>query len=332
MADEPQPVPPAPPSPAPVPLAEAPLAEYVERRAKGERPGPSPAPPGAAEPEPAAAAEPEAAPVPVPGETPEQAAAAKASRTRGELQRRLDSLQAQLGYQTRQNEKLQRERDEFLARSAQAQPPPPAQPELPLTPNGPVLEQFLQAGKSYEDWIDARIEYQAQRIADARIAQVQQQTGHAVAQQQLESAIAGFPQRADAVRAVHADFEDVVANNDQVILSPVMQDVCMRSDHGAEFMYWLGKHPDQANQLGEMTRGYPPQAFPLVEHHLRSLLTETPARGVPVAAPGSAAPPPITPLGGGSTNANSAALDQLPLGEYVRRRNAEAAARRNGGR
>src|SRR5262245_39859096 len=127
MADETLTAPPpaaAPAEPAQtVPLEQASLAEYVQRRARGERPGPAAhappkdTPPDDQTPEPET---PDSEPPPAAAapQTPEQAAAAKASRTRGELQRRLDSLQAQLGYQTRQNEKLQKERDEYLARAA----------------------------------------------------------------------------------------------------------------------------------------------------------------------------------------------------------------------
>src|SRR5262245_14616721 len=168
---------PAEPSPSapPVPLEQAPLAEYVQRRARGERPGPPSPPPDTPPDDQTPAPEPpDSEPPQPPGpETPEQTAAAKASRTRGELQNRLDKLNAQLGYERRQNEKLQRERDEYLARVAQQLPravpeqtAPPAPPEL--SPDGPNLEAFLNAGKTYEQWIDARIDFQAQRIEIGR--------------------------------------------------------------------------------------------------------------------------------------------------------------------
>src|SRR5262245_21886841 len=343
MSDE-APVQPAassqpPATPAPVPLAEASLAEYAERRARGERPGPpSPSPPSPAAdegPPPAGspAPEPDEEPPATPGETPSQQAAAKASRTRGELQKRLDRLVRERGDFESLYDGTQARLQAAETRLAELQAP--AQPaQMPqFDGNGPVLDQYLAVGKTYEDWIDARIEFRAQKIADTRIAAERQQAGQRQAQQTLEARMATFPERAKAVREQHADFDTVVAENADVSLSPVMQHVCMESERGAEIMYWLGTHPDDANALGELSMQYPPQAYPLMERHLTSLLADArvPSSGASAVAPGSAAPAPITPLGGGSTAALSKPLDQLPLGEYVKRRNAELAKRRNGG-
>jgi hypothetical protein len=258
-------------------------------------------------------------------------------RTRGELQKRIDKLVAQRGdfeflYHSAEAKRQAAEaRLAALEQPAQAAQPAAAQPGL--DPAGPDLNQFLAAGKTYEDWIDARIEFRAQRIADARIAQERDLAGQRVAEQTLQSHIATFPERAAAVRQSHPDFDTVVAENTEVSLSPVMQHVCLEHPRGAEMMYWLGTHPDVANTLGEITQGYPPAAYRLMEHQLVSLLPDagTPPSGASGNGHVSAAPAPITPLGGGSTAAHLKPLDELPLGEYIKRRNAEAQQRRTGG-
>lgn len=337
--------PPVDPTPAPAPVApggspgpldQVPLGEYMARRAKGERPGVVAATaalaPAASEPvTPPGAGSPEA---PADGEAPPSK-----QQQKSDFQKRLGELTAQKrDYQfiadtlRAKLESAEAELAKYRGGNGQAQPQaqpgqPPAPPPVPQAP--PKLQARLDAGGSYEDWVVEVAQWAflagAPHLFQAWQQQQQQQEG----QRQLHDAMSTFQSRLEAVRATVPDFDAVVANNSEVQLSPVMQDVALRSERGAEIMYWLGKNPRVANELGEMTMGYPPAAFPLVEAHLLSRLSDANgSSGASAPAPSlSSAPAPITPLGGGSATV-APRLDQLPLGDYMKIREAEWAKKR----
>jgi hypothetical protein len=93
----------------------------------------------------------------------------------------------------------------------------------------------------------------------------------------------------------------------------------------------LGTHEAEANQLGEQSRQYGPAAYPLMEQHLLLLSGQSQplSTGAKKAVPISQAPAPISPVGGGSST-TSVPLDQVSLGEYVKRRNAVDQKKRTG--
>jgi hypothetical protein len=194
-------------------------------------------------------------------------------------------------------------------------------------PGPPVLEDYLTAGKNYEEWMTALIRYENQQT----LQQERQRWAQQQQQQEFQQQLSGFQERSEAAKAKYADYDAVVMANDKVILSPVMQDIAVRSQFGPDIMYWLGTHETEANQLGELTRNYGPAQFPLVEQHLLLLSGHRPngQPGAKKAVTPSQAPAPITPVGGGTTT-QPVSLDQAPLGDYIKRRQAELQKRRSG--
>ena len=302
-------IPAAPETPAEsTPLDQSPLSDYVKRRATGESQAEKPA-----------------------DETDESAdpdAIDKGSGKPGGKsvpKTRFDQVY-------RQRSDAQRERDAAIAKSAQLEAElqqlrqkapvqePPAPPAAPTSPN---LDQYLAAGKTYEEWMDARIEWQAQRIADQRIEAVQQRYQQQTVEQQRQQEIAGLGERTEAAKQKYADYEQVVIQNNDVHLSPVMAEIAARSKHGTDIMYWLGTHKAEADQLGELTRNYGPASYPLVEQHLLLLSGQTlQSTGAKKAVSISQAPAPISPVGGGSST-TTVPLDQMSLGDFVKRRDAD---------
>lgn len=317
MADEEQSVTPA-PEPTPTPLDQAPLSEYVSRRAKGETAATAPTPP-VETPAPSDDGEDTGDEIPPPSEKkPIQPPGKPKSRFEerlGTLTRQRHDAERALEAERQRVLQLQTELQEFRARTEPKQPDRP-QPQANGEP--PNLDQYLAAGKSYEDWLSALVDFRASRT----VAVERQRFMQDIQQQQLQQQMAGFGERTEAARTKYADYEDVVIHNDRVVLSPVMQDIAQRSPHGPDIMYWLGTHEAEANAIGEMTRNYPQAAYPLVEAHLLLLSGSNGQAGAKKAVSVSSAPAPISPVGGGTTT-EPKPLDQLPLGEYIKRREAE---------
>jgi hypothetical protein len=295
-------------TPEPPPLDQSSLSDFVKRRAKGETPSAAPA-------------------EEVDGEQPTESE----EKIPGKPGRAVPKTRFDQVY--RQRSEALRERDAATARTTQLEleiaqlrqrvpPEQPAQPQQPA-PTSPNLDQYLAAGKTYEEWMDARIEWQAQRIADARIEAVQQRYQQQTVAEQRQQEIAGLGERTEVAKQKYPDYEEKVIQNNEVRLSPVMAEIAARSPHGTDIMYWLGTHKAEADQLGELTRNYGPASYPLVEQHLLLLSGQVPqSTGAKKAVPVSKAPAPISPVGGGSST-TTVPLDQMSLGDFVKRRNAD---------
>lgn len=313
-----------------LPLEKASLDDFMARRAKGEKFSATPVAEKPEKPD----TEPPQAPPPdhhepedeeVPRETP-------VGEEKGKPKSRFDQ---RLGTLTRQRHDAERaleaERQRVLQLQEELQQyrQPKKEPAAAPVPDGqaPDLNKYLEAGKTYEDWMTALIDYRAAQKFEyerARMIQYQQQ-------QEIQTQMAGFTERTEAAKQKYADYDDVVVANDRVQLSPVMQDIARRSPHGPDIMYWLGHHEAEANQLGELTRNYPQAAYPLVEAHLLLLSghSQNGNSGAKKAVTVSQAPTPITPVGGGTTT-QPVALDKLPLDEYMKRR-AQQRSKKAGG-
>jgi hypothetical protein len=309
---------PATPEPAaePAPLDEAPLGEFVKRRATGENQAEKPAADEAEEP---ADDDLINKGVPKGGKSVPKTRFDQVYRQRSDAQRERDAAIAK-------SAQLEAELQQFRQRQPAAETPQqPVQSDRP-----PILEEWLAAGKTYEDWMDAKISYQAERIADARIQATMQRSVQERADAERQQQIGGLAERTEAAKQKYPDYEEKVIHNSDVRLSPVMAEIAARSPHGPDIMYWLGTHKTDADQLGELTRHYGPAAYPLVEAHLLLLSGQVPqSTGAKKAVPISQAPAPISPVGGGSTT-TTASLDQISLGDYVKRRNAIDQKKRTG--
>jgi len=301
----------------PLPLDQVSLSDFVKRRAKGESAQPAPAEETDGEPSPEA------------DEKPSKSGGKAVPKTRFDqvYRQRSDAIRERDAEKARAAQ-LEQELQQLRGQRQAQEPPPAAQPaQADVAPN---LDQYLAAGKTYEDWMDARIQWQAQKIADARIEAVQQRYVQQTAEQQRITEISGLGERTEAAKAKYPDYEQVVIQNNEVRLSPVMAEIAARSKHGPDIMYWLGTHKTEADQLGELTRNYGPASYPLVEQHLLLLSGQLhTSTGAKKAVPISQAPAPISPVGGGSST-STVSLDQMSLGDYVKRRNAIVEKKRTG--
>lgn len=326
MSDEQTPAIPAPAAPdaaapASAPLDTAPLSEFVARRAKGETPSSTP-------------------PAELPEKTPEDGGEEEefpsdTPADEKKPQPKKSRFEERLGTLTRQRHDaeraLQSERDRAARLEAELQAlKTPQQPESAapaFKPGPPVLEDYLTAGQNYEQWMTALIRYENQQT----LQQERQRWAQQQQQQEFQQQLSGFGERSQAAQTKYPDYADVVMANDKVILSPVMQDIAVRSEFGPDIMYWLGTHEAEANAIGEQTRHCTRADFPLVEQHLLLLSGHRPngQPGAKKAVIPSQAPAPLTPVGGGTTT-QPVSLDQAPLGDYIKRRQAELSKRRTG--
>lgn len=334
MADAVQ-TPPAEPTTVPIGSLES-VSAYREARSKGLTSVPVEAP-AVTEPP----AESPAEPAPKPDEKADEKLAADAkadqepdpaSEAGKELAKRRTSLQERIN-KALEKQRLAEQRAEAAERraaelEAKSRGPEPAKTE-PKKPDGPprprLADYTAKIGADggpvdYEDavvaWKDADDDWKAARSAEA--STVEQAT------RAHEQAVASYLDRLDAFRARTPDFDAVVL--DAVTVSPEMEAVILRSEHGPAMVYALAQDPKAQARVRALP--VPLQIYELgkLEARITGHADATRVSGPSaVAAPESKAPAPPKPVGSRSTGASTADPSQINSVADWRRRRAEFA-------
>jgi len=208
-------------------------------------------------------------PIDAPGEEEHQdvseEVAAPVEPTVGDLAAKLEKMERRTQY-------LQRKLDNARPESKPEPPPEPVVPELPSRPNVDDFETNTEYEDALFDWRD----------------NVQAAKTEASTRQQKQDALLGsFMERADAFKAEHEDFDEVVENP---VFSPSMRIAVLHSDIGPELAYHLGL-PENATEAARI-RDLPPEAQLIEMGRLETKVTI--AKNTKKAP---TAPDPIRPLG-----------------------------------
>jgi hypothetical protein len=240
------------------------------------------------------AAEPETA------ETPESEK--PKDKPKSKYQRTIDKLTARNHAAETRAEKAERELAEERAKHASGdKTPPAAQPSGP-----PKLQDFLNAGKTADEW------------ADARDVWKQEQEQKQAQQDQLKTTYDTYNRKVSEARGKYEDWDETVVNNDLEIPASVQLAV-IEMDNGPDVAYHLAKHPEICAELLDMT---PLSAVRKVGQIAESLNPES--RRSHNEKPKPKPPAPLAPVGASSTR-SSIPLEQMPPKDYIRIRNEQEA-------
>lgn len=189
------------------------------------------------------------------------------AKGKGGFQRRIDKL-------VREKADLERQ----LAERSAAQPAK-SDEAAPAPAGEPKLESF----DSYDAYVAALTDWKVEQKFQAR----EQAEAKAKADAEAAAKVQTLQQKAEAARAKHDDFDDVVGD---ASITAVMRDFLMESEHPGELMYALGS--DRA-ELARIS-GLSPVAQIRALTALEAKLAPTPEAPKPRA---TRAPEPIRPVG-----------------------------------
>ena len=201
-----------------------------------------------------------------------------------------------IGELTREKYEAKREAEEWKAKFLAVQPQQPT-PKQDDTPKGePTLEEFDYDQSKY---FAAMVQHQvAQQLAQADTEREQRK-----AQEQQQSVLEAFNQRAQAFANDHEDFFDVTMGNQALPITDVMASYVMASENGPTVAYHLGKNPAEAQAIAALPAHMAGAALARLEDRLTGPATpKTPAqpaqitRAPPVASRVSGAAPGANPL------------------------------------
>lgn len=165
------------------------------------------------------------------------------------------------------------------------------------TEGKPTLDSF----DSLEEFQEALTDWKL----DQRAAQAKQAENNKRATEQQKQ----VKERIDAAKTKYEDFEEVALDPDLTV-SPAMFEAMMDSDLGADVLYFLGNHPEEASRISKLSPASAAREIGKIEVKLEAK---------PKAEPKvSKAPPPVKPLAGKA--APSFDPDRSSLSEYRRAR------------
>lgn len=167
----------------------------------------------------------------------------------------------------------------------------------PKEPGEPKEDDF----DSYDDYIRALGRWEAKKEFETQRTE-EQKRQETIARQQKEQE---FVRRSTNVREKYEDFDMVRMN---AILSDPMENAIINSESGPEVLYYLGNHVDESYTISQMD----PISAAMALGKIEAKISLTPKS--------SSAPKPIPKIGS-SDNVETDISDDLPMDEWMARRN-----------
>lgn len=161
-----------------------------------------------------------------------------------------------------------------------------------------------------EAFIDAQIEHEAEKRAQAKLAARQ-------AKEQQDRVADSFREKAEKASERYADFDRVVGNP-MLPINAAMAEFISDSELGADLAYFLGKNPERAQDIAEMSPVRAARELTRIEAELASK---------PKAQP-SNAPEPIKPVGTrGKPSTSSLPSDEDDINTWMKKEQARTRGR-----
>lgn len=240
--------------------------------------------------------------------------------TRKDWQKRVDTVTHNWRATERERDALRAELDTLRAPKLE---PKPAESAVDAFPTWDAWTA-KHAGQGYEDYLDERADWRAERKANAILDARDERARTDSAQRQTLTTLQKLDQLGTAA---HTDFRDVMTalHEQQLPFAPhlagiIAEELDGDTPLGHELAYYLATHPDDLRRLNSL----PP--LTAARHVQKILDTFTPAsRGSGTERPAvSQAKPPTKPIGAGpSADLTSDPGDDEPVEKYIARMNAK---------
>lgn len=192
---------------------------------------------------------------------------------RSKYQRRIDRKNAEIAA-ARTEARLYKERLEQLEVQAR--------PQQQRAAGAPTLDQF----DNFEDYMSARVAFEAEKVVETRLSRVQQAEAARKAQEAQSRVLTSWQDKQAAAADKYTDFEEVVGESDAPVTQAMSQAI-VESDFGADIAYYLAQHPDEAKAIAQLS----PIRQVAAIGKLETVVSAPPAKKV------TQAPAPIVPTG-----------------------------------
>jgi hypothetical protein len=207
-------------------------------------------------------------------DTPQTEQAPQQARKKAKLQDRIDELTREKYQEKGRADHLQTEIEALKAQLEALKTGKPEAAETPAsekpaaapdasgkpTPPGAIPDQaefddYQEYRKALNDWQTANAKYQedlAEYTRQQAVLDFQKAEAEKAAKAENERRQQAFATKMDEGRQKHADF-DAVAFSEKVSVTPATLDAIAECDDPQEILYYLGSHPDEAQEIVEAT-------------------------------------------------------------------------------
>lgn len=121
----------------------------------------------------------------------------------------------------------------------------PAQKEA----GAPKLDQF----DNIEDYVEAKAAWVADKRIEEKLSAREKVENEKNAQAAQSKSAESWQKRITSITAELPDYDDVVGSSDIVFKDPVIVSAIRESDVGPKIAYYLASHPDEAEDIAELT-------------------------------------------------------------------------------
>lgn len=121
--------------------------------------------------------------------------------------------------------------------------------QAPKESGMPKLEDFT----NIEDYVEAKAAYVADKRIDEKLSAREKVENERNAQAAHTKSAESWQKRVTSITAELPDYDDVVGSSDVVFKDPVVVSAIQESDIGPKIAYYLASHPDEADDIADMT-------------------------------------------------------------------------------
>lgn len=234
-------------------------------------------------------------------------------------QKELDEIvEKRLAKERRKREEVKQE-NAALRRLALERGEPAPKKEAPAEDKEPVRGDYA----SYEEFIQAQASHRARGTAREEIKRDREEQAKKSQEESARKSAEEWRTKVKANSAGIADFEDVMSSIDpNSAVARLPSDPIGECDNPAKVLYHLATHPEDAERIAVLPQGQQARAIWKLDAELGTAKQPAPVKP-------SAAPAPITPIGGGK----AAPAGEMPdpnndQAGWLRWRNAQVRAAR----
>ena len=251
--------------------------------------------------------------------TPEQVDTPPEPGSEPESKPKDDRFQKRINKVTRRAYDAERDRDYWRDKAIAAEKPPEPSPEPDPPPTRPKLadfegdvERLAEASIQYADDVLAHDRKQRETAQETERAEAQRRADLAHLTQRQQSQVSMLGKGRDE----HDDFDDI-ALDPLLQISTDMMEIVTDLENGSDVLYALGKNPDEAARIAQLSKTQATIAMASLSAKLNS----------PPSPTGSGAPPPPNPVEG-ADDVPVVDEDKMSTENWMKHRNRQVNARR----
>lgn len=171
--------------------------------------------------------------------------------------------------------------------------------------------------QTYDDYVDALTDFKADQATKKILGERDNQIRESDAVREHKTKVQAYEAKTEDARKLYADYDEAIAEYDDVPVSPVVTAALVDSDMGPEVAYYLAKNPDEFDKINKPGIGILEvnKAIGRIEARI-----ELGRKSEKAAVKTTKAPQPIVPIKGSAVSPKNLSDDDVDYEEYRRLR------------